>query len=64
MNEKLIGDLFIEAQRQMTGQSTKEFANKFTELIVNECATQCERLGESGDGFTCASTIKELFGIT
>ena len=63
MNEKIIGDLFKEAQRQMNSQTTKEFANKFVELIVKECADQCERFGESGDGFTCASNIRELFGI-
>jgi hypothetical protein len=37
MNEQLIGNLFAEAQRQMTGSSSKEFSEKFAELIVREC---------------------------
>ena len=38
MNEQLIGDLFAEAQRQMSGSSSREFSEKFAELIVRECA--------------------------
>ena len=38
MNEQLIGDLFAEATRRMTGSSSREFSEKFTELIVRECA--------------------------
>lgn len=38
MNEKLIGDLFVEAQRLVEGSSSTEFAKKFAELIVKECA--------------------------
>ena len=37
MNEQLIGDLFEEATRCMTGSSSKEFSQKFAELIVREC---------------------------
>jgi hypothetical protein len=37
MNEQLIGDLFAESQRQMTGSSSREFSEKFAELIVREC---------------------------
>jgi hypothetical protein len=37
MNEQLIGDLFAEATRCMTGSSSKEFSEKFAELIVREC---------------------------
>ena len=37
MNEQLIGDLFAEATRRMTGSSSREFSQKFTELIVQEC---------------------------
>ena len=37
MNEQLIGDLFVEATRRMTGSSSKEFSQKFAELIVREC---------------------------
>ena len=38
MNEQLIGDLFADATRRMTGSSSKEFSQKFAELIVRECA--------------------------
>lgn len=38
MNEQLIGDLFAEAMRQMTGSSSREFSQKFAQLIVAECA--------------------------
>ena len=41
MNEQLIGDLFAEATRRMTGSSSKEFSQKFAELIVRECINQC-----------------------
>ena len=41
MNEQLIGDLFAEATRCMTGSSSKEFSQKFAELIVRECAGLC-----------------------
>ena len=37
MNEQLIGDLFAEATRRMTGSSSKEFSQKFAQLIVQEC---------------------------
>ena len=36
MNEQLIGDLFAEAQRQMSGSSSREFSEKFAELILIE----------------------------
>ena len=36
MNEQLISDLFVEAQRQMTGSSSREFSQKFAELILIE----------------------------
>ena len=53
MNEQLIGDLFAEATRRMTGSSSKEFSQKFAELIVKECAkvadiadeNKCEWIG-------------------
>ena len=34
MNEQLIGDLFAEAMRQLTGSTSREFSQKFAELIV------------------------------
>jgi len=65
MNEKLIGDLWIEAQRQMTGKSTKEFANNFATLIINQCVNVSLQSSHREDdmGAIIASHIKELFGI-
>jgi hypothetical protein len=48
MNEKLIGDLFVEAQRQMTGSSSREFSQKFAELIVRECDRYARSAWEHG----------------
>jgi hypothetical protein len=42
MNEQLIGDLFAEATRRMTGSSSREFSQKFAELIVAECLKKVE----------------------
>jgi hypothetical protein len=66
MNEQLIGDLFAEAQRQMTGSSSKEFSEKFAELIVRECAEVL--LKWKGEPFPfdedlAANLIKEHFGV-
>jgi hypothetical protein len=47
MNEKLIGDLFAEATRRMTGSTSKEFASKFAELIVQSCISQIAMIGVS-----------------
>ena len=65
MNEKLIGDLWIEAQRQMTGQSTKEFANNFAALVVKQCANVSLQSSHREDdmGAIIARNIKELFGV-
>lgn len=38
-------------------------AEKFAELIIQECADVCERFGESGDGYTCSAEILEHFGV-
>ena len=59
MNEKLIGDLFVEAQRQMTGKTSKEFANKFAELIVKQCA----KVADTAEPYKSSDLIKELFGV-
>lgn len=37
MNEQLIDELFVEAQRRMTGSTSKEFSQKFAELLLLEC---------------------------
>jgi len=66
MNEQLIGDLFAEATRRMTGSSSREFSQKFTELIVRECAEVL--LKWKGEPFPfdedlAANLIKEHFGV-
>ena len=69
MNEELIERLFIEAQKQITSKTTKDFANKFTELIVRECADtvtdRCEMRNESDEKRAAyyANRIKEHFGV-
>ena len=79
MNEQLIGDLFEEATRRMTGSSSREFSQKFAELIVQECVAQIQpmwdqvqEIGPPGgydyDTFDlayndCMNAIKEHFGV-
>ena len=78
MNEQLIGDLFAEATRRMTGSSSREFSQKFAELIVKECIDKIEThripVGNSAAGeMACEMTysalkeirdeIKEHFGV-
>ena len=68
MNEQLIGDLFAEATRRMTGSSSKEFSELFAELIVQECAqvADTERPSSLGCGYITKTTgmrIKEHFGV-
>ena len=65
MNEQLIGDLFAEATRRMTGSSSKEFSQKFAELIVQECASRVDNiLREKKDGGgTMGDEIREHFGV-
>ena len=57
MNEQLIGDLFAEAMRRMTGSSSKEFSQKFAKLIVQECA------GVAHGSDMPSKDIKEHFGV-
>lgn len=68
MNEVLIERLFIEAQKQITSKTTKDFANKFTELIVRECV----QVGGPEDSYTdewfkakadSVNKIREHFGV-
>ena len=78
MNTQLIGDLFAEATRRMTGSSSKEFSEKFAELIVRECAriaraTPCpyeedevrQRLGHTWDmaSLEAGREIVKHFGV-
>ena len=71
MNEQLIGDLFAEATRRMTGSSSREFSQKFTELIVRECILTIQ-MGITRDGHNTEKylrsmkhieQIKEHFGV-
>jgi hypothetical protein len=63
MNDQLIGDLFAEATRRMTGSSSREFSQKFAELIVEECATVIERNLFQGIGWNTSRAVKRHFGI-
>ena len=75
MNEQLIGDLFADATRRMTGSSSKEFSQKFAELIVRECAEQIIAKGTDWVDFAPSQTgvrpeywdmaqqIKQHFGV-
>ena len=69
MNEQLIGDLFAEATRRMTGSSGREFSEKFAELIVRECAGLFPNVYveiENEYGHTpviAADYIKKHFGV-
>jgi hypothetical protein len=68
MNEQLIGDLFAEATRRMTGSSSREFSEKFAELIIRKCAqvADTERPSSLGCGYITKTTgmrIKEHFGV-
>ena len=62
MNEQLIGDLFAEATRRMTGISSREFSEKFAQLIVAEMLKTCEE----HPGWTSrmiSEHIKQHFGV-
>lgn len=48
MNQQLIDDLFVEAQRQMTGSSSREFSQKFAQLIVRECVGVVDKIVPPG----------------
>ena len=62
MNEQLIGDLFAEATRGMTGSSSREFSQKFAELIVREMLQTCED-HPAWTGRMIGEQIKEHFGV-
>ena len=69
MNEQLIGDLFAEATRRMTGSSSREFSEKFAELIVRECAQIAKEVdGDEGDDYKSGRTwagidVLKHFGV-
>jgi hypothetical protein len=59
MNENLISDLVVETQRHMTGSGSREFVQKFTELIVQECVAQCERVATDADAMTKSKFVTD-----
>jgi hypothetical protein len=67
MNKQLIGDLFAAAMGRMTGSTSREFSEKFAELIVRECIAQCEKNAEHeylGAGSKLSAfNIREHFGV-
>ena len=67
MNQQLIGDLFAEATRRMSGSSSKEFSELFAELIVEQCIAQCEKNKDHqwlGSGSKLSAfNIREHFGV-
>ena len=67
MNER-IKLLAAQARKKPLGDSwcyatnPNEFEQKFAELIVWECLTICEELGDKGmDGHYCADKISKTF---
>jgi hypothetical protein len=64
MNEKLISDLVVEAQQYMTGSGSREFVQKFTELIVKECGVALNPMLRDmisrGEAF---DLVKQHFGV-
>ena len=64
MNEKLIGDLVVETQVHMTGSGSREFVQKFTELIVKECGVALSpMLRDMVSRGQAYNLIKEHFGV-
>ena len=67
MNEQLIGDLFAAAMGRMTGSTSREFSQKFAELIVRECSRVCRdqpnHYALKADRDNCAIAIEEHFGV-
>ncbi len=64
MNEQLIGDLFAEATRRMTGSSSREFSQKFAELIVKECGVALSpMLRDMISRGQAVELIKKHFGV-
>ena len=69
MNERIkelelqAADGTVDPNGPFTAEEFNNFTKKFAELIVRECADECERFGESGDGYTCGAVILEHFGV-
>jgi hypothetical protein len=63
MNERIL-ELADKAIEDMPGawNIPDEFCKKFAELIIMECLTICEELGDKGmDGHYCADKISKTF---
>lgn len=62
MNER-INELLKQSRTEYWTQYTPSYDyEKFAELIVNECLTICEELGDKGmDGHYCADEISKTF---
>jgi hypothetical protein len=63
MNEQLIGDLFAEATRCMTGSSSREFSEKFAELIVKETMQVVANNLPQNTYLDVADAVIEHFGV-
>jgi hypothetical protein len=64
MNEQLIDDLFAEATRRMTSSSSREFSQKFAELIVKECMNVLDPGGHQLIArFHTRQWLSEHFGV-
>jgi hypothetical protein len=51
-----------ESNNKIYIHGSEENLEKFAELIVNECLTICEELGDKGmDGHYCADAISKTF---
>jgi hypothetical protein len=62
MNEQLVGDLFAKAMGRMTGITSREFSQKFAELIVKEMLQTCED-HPAWTGRMIGEQIKQHFGV-
>ena len=52
------------ADQQYRIEPNSEFCKKFAELIVQECYSICEDIGDKGlDGHYCADEIKRTFVV-
>jgi hypothetical protein len=64
MNER-IKELLTPKLKEWGGASSDNFSEeleKFAELIIMECLTICEELGDKGmDGHYCADEISKTF---